>query len=191
MAVRIRLRRMGRKKKPHYRIVVTDRTAPRDGRFVESIGHYKPLLNPARLVLDLERAEYWIGQGAVPSDTVNSLIRKARSGGGPSLILGEATPEQEKARKSEELAAKRKAEADAVAAEEAEAKAAAAKEAEAKEAEAKEAEAKAKAEADAAAQAEAEAPAAEGEADAGSEAAEAAEPAAEAAEDPDAPKPAD
>jgi small subunit ribosomal protein S16 len=66
MAVKIRLRRMGRKKAPHYRIVVADSTAPRDGRFVESLGYYKPLESPARLVVDLERVDYWVGQGARP-----------------------------------------------------------------------------------------------------------------------------
>jgi len=147
MAVRIRLRRMGRKKKPHYRIVVTDRTAPRDGRFVESIGYYKPLTSPARLVLDLDRADYWIGQGAEPSDTVGSLIRRARLGGDANLMVGEESPEVVRAQKAEALAGKRQAEAEAQ-------KAAAAAEAEAKAA--AEAEAKAAAEAEASAAAEAE-----------------------------------
>jgi len=147
MAVRIRLRRMGRKKKPHYRIVVTDRTAPRDGRFVESIGYYKPLTSPARLVLDLDRADYWIAQGAEPSDTVGSLIRRARLGGDANLTVGEESPEVVRAQKAEVLAGKRQAEAEAQ-------KAAAAAEAEAKAA--AEAEAKATAEAEASAAAEAE-----------------------------------
>jgi len=147
MAVRIRLRRMGRKKKPHYRIVVTDRTAPRDGRFVESIGYYKPLTSPARLVLDLDRADYWIGKGAEPSDTVGSLIRRARLGGDANLTVGEESPEQAKAQKAEALAGKRQAEAEAL-------KAAAAAEAEARVAAEAEARAAAEAEAKAAAEAE-------------------------------------
>lgn len=149
MAVRIRLRRMGRKKMPHYRVVVTDRTAPRDGRFVESIGYYKPLTNPARLVLDLDRVDYWITQGAVPSDTVGSLIRRARTGGDATLTFGEVSPEEEKARKAEAIAARRKEEADKAKAKVA-AEAAVAAEAEA----AAQAEAKARADA-AAAEAEA------------------------------------
>lgn len=116
---------MGRKKQPHYRVVVTDRTFPRDGRFVESLGHYNPLTSPARLVIDLDRVDYWVGQGAVPSDTVNSLLQKARKGGDDTLAVGEANAEAEKARKAEELAARRKAETDLAAKKAAEAKAAA------------------------------------------------------------------
>ena len=57
---------MGRKKKPHYRVVVADSASPRDGRFVETLGYYKPLSNPARLVIDLERVDYWISEGGEP-----------------------------------------------------------------------------------------------------------------------------
>ncbi len=89
MSVRIRLRRMGRKKQPHYRVVVADSHAPRDGRIVENLGYYRPKATPARLVLDLERVDYWIGHGAKPSETVSSLVRRARQGGGPGLALGE------------------------------------------------------------------------------------------------------
>ncbi len=74
MPIKIRLRRMGRKKKPHYRIVVADSASPRDGRFVETLGYYKPLTDPARLVLNLERVDHWLGQGADPSGTVKTLI---------------------------------------------------------------------------------------------------------------------
>jgi small subunit ribosomal protein S16 len=112
MAVRIRLRRMGRKKTPHYRVIVTDRTAPREGPFVEALGYYKPLTHPARLVLDLERVDYWIAQGAVPSDTVGSLIKKARAGGDDTLAVGEVSQEEEKAKKAEALASRRKKEAE-------------------------------------------------------------------------------
>ena len=93
MPTRIRLRRMGRKKKAHYRVVVADGRSPRDGRFVDTIGHYKPYSDPARLVLDLEAVDAWIERGAQPSNTVRSLIRKARKGGDAKVSLGEQTVE--------------------------------------------------------------------------------------------------
>ena len=77
MAVRIRLRRVGRKKTPLYPIVVTDSRSPRDGRFIETIGSYNPRQSEAPLKLKTERADYWLGVGALPSDTVRSLLRKA------------------------------------------------------------------------------------------------------------------
>ena len=107
MSVRIRLRRMGRKKQPHYRVVVADSHAPRDGRIVENLGYYKPKSNPARLVLDLARVDFWIGQGAQPSDTVSSLVSKARRGGTPSLAIGEPDVEAQRKRESDALAARR------------------------------------------------------------------------------------
>ena len=110
MPVRIRLRRMGRKKQPHFRVVVADGTSPRDGRFVETIGYYKPLSDPARLVLNLDRVDYWLGEGASPSDTVRSLITKARKGGASDLAVGEVVPEEREAKRAEALAAKRTAE---------------------------------------------------------------------------------
>lgn len=113
MSVRIRLRRMGRKKAPHYRVVVADGDSPRDGRFVETIGYYKPLSSPARVVVDLERADYWLGQGAQPSATVRSLLNKARKGGDESVAVGEADAAAEKARRAEQLARRRQAEAEA------------------------------------------------------------------------------
>ncbi len=76
MAVKVRLRRMGRKKKPFYRIVVADSRAPRDGRFIEEIGYYNPINDPAEIKIDQERALYWLGVGATPSDTVKSLFSK-------------------------------------------------------------------------------------------------------------------
>ena len=69
MAVRIRLRRVGRKKQPHYRIVVADSTSPRDGRFVEIIGHYHPRQAENSLEVQAERANHWLDHGALPSDT--------------------------------------------------------------------------------------------------------------------------
>ena len=76
--VRLRLTRMGRKKQPFYRIVAADSRAPRDGRFIEAIGHYNPMLNPPEIKIDLERVDYWLGVGASPSDTVNGLIKRVR-----------------------------------------------------------------------------------------------------------------
>lgn len=72
----IRLRRAGATKKPHYRVVVADSREPRDGRFVEVLGHYDPRKDPAVVKIDAERTEYWIGKGAQPSDTVRSLLKQ-------------------------------------------------------------------------------------------------------------------
>jgi small subunit ribosomal protein S16 len=77
MAVRIRLRRTGRKKAPQYRIVVADSKSPRDGKFIEIIGQYAPRQGETALNLNAERANYWLDNGALPSDTVRSLLRKA------------------------------------------------------------------------------------------------------------------
>ncbi len=77
MATRIRLRRMGRKKVPFYRIVVTDKAAPRDGRFIEVLGTYDPRAEGEQVKLDAEKAKAWLANGATPSDTVASLLRKA------------------------------------------------------------------------------------------------------------------
>ena len=80
MAVRIRLARYGRKKRPFYRIVAADQRSPRDGRYIERLGHYDPMTdNENNLELDLERVDYWLGVGAAPSDTVAGLINKART----------------------------------------------------------------------------------------------------------------
>lgn len=76
MAVRIRLRRMGTKKAPFYRIVVADSRSPRDGRFIEEIGYYNPKTEPSTVKIDAERAEYWLKNGAQPSDTVRALLVK-------------------------------------------------------------------------------------------------------------------
>ena len=77
MAVRIRLRRQGRKKSPTYRIVVADGRSPRDGRFIETLGQYAPRSGEQALQLNVESANYWLDCGAQPSDTVRSLLRKA------------------------------------------------------------------------------------------------------------------
>ena len=75
--VKIRLRRMGAKKAPFYRIVVADSRYPRDGRFIEELGTYNPLKEPAEIKVDAERAKKWIADGAQPTDTVRTLLKKA------------------------------------------------------------------------------------------------------------------
>ena len=76
MSVKIRLARHGSKKRPYYRIVVADSEFPRDGRFLENVGTYNPLVNPAEVSLKQERVKYWIDQGAIPTDTVKSLLKR-------------------------------------------------------------------------------------------------------------------
>ena len=76
MAVKIRLRRMGQKKAPFYRIVVADSRSPRDGRFIEEIGYYDPTKEPAVVKIDAEKAQKWIANGAQPTDTVKALLKK-------------------------------------------------------------------------------------------------------------------
>ncbi len=75
--VKIRLRRMGAKKAPFYRIVVADSRSPRDGRFIEEIGTYNPLTEPAEIKINAEKAQEWIKSGAQPTDTVKALLKKA------------------------------------------------------------------------------------------------------------------
>jgi small subunit ribosomal protein S16 len=77
MAVHIRLRRMGATKRPAYRVVVADSRAPRDGRFIEVIGHYDPLTEPPTIRIELEKAAAWIKNGAQPSNTVKRLMARA------------------------------------------------------------------------------------------------------------------
>ena len=77
MAVKIRLRRMGAKKAPFYRVVVADSRYPRDGRFIEEIGYYDPTKEPADVKIDAEKAKKWIGNGAQPTDTVRVLLKKS------------------------------------------------------------------------------------------------------------------
>ena len=76
MAVKIRLRRLGAKKAPFYRIVVADSRAPRDGKFIEEIGYYDPTKEPAVVKIDSDKAKTWIGNGAQPTDTVRALLKK-------------------------------------------------------------------------------------------------------------------
>ena len=77
MAVVLRLTRMGRKKRPFYRVVAADSRAPRDGRFLDILGYYDPLTEPATIRIDSEKALLWLGRGAQPTDTVRALLRKA------------------------------------------------------------------------------------------------------------------
>ena len=98
MAVKIRLRRMGAKKAPFYRIVVADSRYPRDGRNLEEIGYYNPLTNPAEIKVDVERANYWISVGAQPSDTVRALLKAAGEGGYQAPSAKAAPVDRTKAR---------------------------------------------------------------------------------------------
>ncbi|MGN0536983.1 MAG: 30S ribosomal protein S16 [Acutalibacteraceae bacterium] len=76
MAVKIRLRRMGAKKNPFYRVVVADSRSPRDGRFIEEIGTYNPLTDPSTFTVDSDKVKQWIANGAQPTDTVKALLKK-------------------------------------------------------------------------------------------------------------------
>ncbi len=76
MAVKIRLKRVGAKKKPYYRVVVADARAPRDGRFIEEIGTYNPLTDPSEVNIDAEAAKKWLDTGAQPTETVRALLKK-------------------------------------------------------------------------------------------------------------------
>ena len=77
MAVKIRLKRMGMKKMPFYRVVVADERAPRDGRFIEEIGYYNPMTEPATIKIDAEKAQQWIKNGAQPTETARTLLKKS------------------------------------------------------------------------------------------------------------------
>lgn len=77
MATKIRLKRMGSKKSPFYRVVVCDSRYPRDGRFIEILGYYNPLTNPAEIKIDEEKAKTWLANGAQPSDTAKSVLKQA------------------------------------------------------------------------------------------------------------------
>ncbi|MBG7617009.1 MAG: 30S ribosomal protein S16 [Chloroflexi bacterium] len=88
--LKIRLRRMGSPKKPSYRVVVAEVTSPRDGAFVEIIGHFNPLTDPETFVIDADKAKSWLGKGAQPTDTVARLLTKAG-------VIQKSTPTKEKA----------------------------------------------------------------------------------------------
>ncbi len=78
MAVKIRLKRMGAKKNPFYRVVVADARSPRDGKFIEEIGYYNPLKNPEEIKIDVEKVDKWILNGAQPTDRVKDIIKKIK-----------------------------------------------------------------------------------------------------------------
>ena len=77
MAVKIRLKRLGSKKNPFYRVVVADERSPRDGRFIEEIGYYNPLTNPVDIKIDAEKATKWLNNGAQPTETVRYILKKS------------------------------------------------------------------------------------------------------------------
>ena len=78
--VKIRLKRTGAKKAPSYRVVVADSRYPRDGRFIEELGYYNPMTNPAEIKIDSEKANAWLAKGATPTETVKSLLKKCNIG---------------------------------------------------------------------------------------------------------------
>lgn len=92
MAVRIRLRRVGRKRQPSYRIVVTESENPRGGAYLDTLGYYNPRGNPAELRIDLAKIDQWIERGASMSETTESLVRKARRGGTKELKVSSTAP---------------------------------------------------------------------------------------------------
>src|SRR5690606_29769869 len=96
MAVTIRLRRIGRKKQPSYRVVVTDSAKPRGGEYLDTVGFYNPRQKPAELRLDLEKVDTWVGKGAGMSDTGSSLGKKARRGGDDKVALRPLSGEHER-----------------------------------------------------------------------------------------------
>ena len=77
MAVKIRLKRLGAKKAPFYRVIVADSRSPRDGRFIEEIGYYNPLTNPVEVKIDADKAKKWLNNGAQPTETVKALLKKS------------------------------------------------------------------------------------------------------------------
>jgi small subunit ribosomal protein S16 len=98
MAVKIRLRRTGRKKQPNYRLVVAESTSPRDGQYLDAIGTYNPLVKPAVLRIDLEKVDKWLAEGAEMTDTVASLVKRARKGGDDRVAVQGVGPEEKPAR---------------------------------------------------------------------------------------------
>lgn len=88
MAVKIRLRRVGRKKQPSYRMVVIESENPRGGSYLDTVGFYNPQKKPAQLQIDLAKIDNWLGRGATMSETTESLVRKARRGGDKTVAVG-------------------------------------------------------------------------------------------------------
>lgn len=102
MAVRIRLRRMGAKRRPFYRLVVADSRSARNGRVIEWLGTYDPTVKPAHINIDVERAQYWIDNGAQPSDTAKRLLSQAQETANESAPAEEATEAGAEEEKEEE-----------------------------------------------------------------------------------------
>jgi len=92
MSVRVRLTRVGNKKNPIWRVVVADQRSPRDGRFIETIGHYNPQTHPSTIVVDAERYEHWVSRGAQPSGSVKNLMRALSRSAQPAEGEPEAEP---------------------------------------------------------------------------------------------------
>jgi small subunit ribosomal protein S16 len=93
MAVRVRLTRVGSKKNPIWRVVVADQRSPRDGRFIETIGHYNPQTNPSTITLDEERLQHWLDRGAQPSGQVKQLVKAHAKGASAPVAVAEPEPE--------------------------------------------------------------------------------------------------
>lgn len=92
MSVRVRLTRVGSKKNPIWRVVVSDQRSPRDGRFIETIGHYNPQTDPSTIVIDEERFQHWVARGAQPTNTVKQLVRAQSKGAPPAVAEPEPEP---------------------------------------------------------------------------------------------------
>ena len=90
MSVRVRLTRVGSKKNPIWRVVVSDQRSPRDGRFIETIGHYNPQTNPSTIVIDEERFQHWVSRGAQPTNTVKQLVKAHAKGVAGGTSTGSA-----------------------------------------------------------------------------------------------------
>ncbi|MBN1529891.1 MAG: 30S ribosomal protein S16, partial [Thermoleophilaceae bacterium] len=86
MSVRVRLTRVGSKKNPIWRVVVADQRSPRDGRFIETIGHYNPQTDPSTIRIDSERLDHWLARGAQPTNTVKQLMKAQAKSGGPTPL---------------------------------------------------------------------------------------------------------
>lgn len=111
MAVKIRMKRLGAKKRPFYRIVVADERAPRDGRFIEEIGYYNPISEPKVFKIDSERVNYWIGVGAKPTKTVERLLKTDFEDLAKQVAEKKRLEEEKKAKEAEERRLQREKEA--------------------------------------------------------------------------------
>jgi small subunit ribosomal protein S16 len=117
MSVRVRLTRVGSKKNPIWRVVVSDQRSPRDGRFIETIGHYNPQTEPSTIVIDEERFQHWVSRGAQPTNTVKQLVKAHSKGMAGGTSTGSAGVSQAPAAVAEPEAVETEAEAEPEAAE--------------------------------------------------------------------------